>query len=621
MMENVKHLMDLQSEAEEKFLKEFRNGEYTPEHPLVILNPYSICPLTALVMFRTPEACTVSVRVKGKYRGTDISHVFAEEKEHILPVYGLYADYDNHVAIQLGSGECTELSIQTQPYHFHEAARALLCRCDEDYLDNELMFMMGQLNSKVAAYDRMGEIRWYTTEPFAFAMHRLKNGNMLIGSSRFMANPYMTTGVMELSMLGKIITEFCIPGGYHHDQIELPDGDLVILTQLPESSTKEDVAVRVSRKTGEIVQTWDLKDILPQDVGRSGHASDYDWFHNNSVAYDEKTDSLILSGRHQSAIINISMKDGKLNWILGTPEGWPEEMVKRYFFTPVGNTEEFEWPSEQHSAIVTDDGDIMCFDNGDFRSKDPSCYLKHRDSYSRGVKYRIDTEKMEIEQVWQYGKERGPEFYSGYIGNVEYYGKDHYLIQSGGIAYLNGEVSELLGSRLGRGAMKDFATLTAITAVVKDGRLVYECLVPANIYRSVKMKPYKDNEVFEEGKGKILGTLGKTKQAVCETTFDFSVAEKLPEEFCLHIGNECDRYDISCRFKEGDSVQFVIRNEEAVSCYSLITKVPPLTMKELPSEIDDGKKNFWKYINKDGLSGGRLYLCVNGVLYDTDDCL
>ena len=614
----VPHLIEVQYEAEQEFLKQFNQGEYTLENPLVVLNPYKICPLSALVMFRTEEECRPCLKVKGKYAGTDLTHQFGAAREHILPVYGLYADYKNTVTITLDNGECADVTIETAPYKFHEAARALLSRCEEGYLDNELIFMMGQLNSRNVAYDRMGEIRWYTTEPFAFASKRLRNGNLLTGSFRFMSNPYMTTGVMEMSLTGKILKEYRIPGGYHHDQCELPNGDLLIGTQVLETATKEDVVVWVDRKSGEVKKVFDLKDYLPVKEGRSGHSSDYDWFHNNSVCYDPASDSIILSGRHQSAIISIGLHDNKLHWILGSPEGWSKEIVDRYLFTPVGDTEHFEWPSEQHSAVLTDDGDIMCFDNGDYRSKDPAHFLKHRDSYSRGVRYHIDTDKMEIEQVWQYGKERGPEFYSGYIGGVEYYGPDHYMIHSGGIAFLNGEVSELLGSRLGRGPMKDKATLTSVTVIVKDGKVVYECLVPANMYRALKLHPYNEEEYLPLGKGEILGSLGvSAESALPENMPALETAVAVPEEMELYVGDDTDRYDVYGRFAEGDAVSFIFCKDGKAQCYGLKTKVPPLTMKEMPAEKQDGKRWFWRYIHKEGCDGGKLYVYVNGSLYDS----
>jgi len=616
----TQHITEIQYEAEQAFLTEFANGSYTFQNPLVVLNPYKICPLTALILFRTEEATTVRITVNGKYEGTDICHTFPEEKEHILPIYGLYADYSNTVTVALADNTTRDIRIKTAPYAFNEAHRALLSRAEPGFLDNSLMFMSGQLNSRWVGYDRMGEVRWYTTGQFAFALKRLANGNLLAGSSRFVANPYMTTGVMELTMCGKILREYRIPGGYHHDQMELPNHDLLILTQTLGAATKEDMCVQVDRETGNIKRVWDLKNYLPQDKGLAGHASAFDWFHNNSIDYDAKTDSLLFSGRHQSAIISIGFRSNKLNWILGSPEGWPQEMVDKYFFKPVGNIADFEWPSEQHSAIFTPDGCIMCFDNGDFRSKDPEKFLKVRDNYSRGVKYRINTEKMEIEQLWQYGRERGPEFYSGYIGNVGYYGENEYLVHSGGIAFMNGEASEALGSRAGRGPMKNVVKLSSITVVVKDDRIVYECLVPANVYRAVKLDVYNQNETLIPGKGQVLGCLAVTKPAELPGDLpELKNAKALPEEFDLVVKEELDRFDMSGRFHENDIVRFVIADEAGMQCYSLKTQIAPLTMKEGVTVKDDGRSYFWIYLNKEKFrAGGKLYVYVNGELYRTD---
>mgnify|MGYP000087423231 FL=1 len=121
-------------------------------------------------------------------------------------------------------------------------------------------------------------------------------------------------------------------------------------------------------------------------------------------------------------MVNIDYETGELNWIIGDPEGWPEEMQK-YFFKPVGNN--FGWQYEQHACVITPDGDVMCFDNHHYGSKNKENYLAAKDNYSRGVRYKINTDDMTIEQVWQYGKDRGAEFFSPYICNVEYYNEGH----------------------------------------------------------------------------------------------------------------------------------------------------------------------------------------------------
>lgn len=124
----------------------------------------------------------------------------------------------------------------------------------------------------------------------------------------------------------------------------------------------------------------------------------------------------------------------------------------------------------------------MVFDNGHFRSKNKDNYRSAKDNFSRGVRYRIDTDKMTIQQIWQYGKERGAEFFSPYICNVEYYNEGHYMVHSGGIAYENGIPSEGLAAR--KAMMPEFNhnvyTFNSITCELLNDELVYELQVPAN---------------------------------------------------------------------------------------------------------------------------------------------
>lgn len=79
----------------------------------------------------------------------------------------------------------------------------------------------------------------------------------------------------------------------------MEDGNILILTQDLLTGTVEDMCALVDRKTGEILKAWDYKKVLPQNVADSGSQDAHDWFHNNAVWYDKKTNSLTLSGRHQ----------------------------------------------------------------------------------------------------------------------------------------------------------------------------------------------------------------------------------------------------------------------------------------------------------------------------------
>lgn len=608
-----------QDQAEQALLTDFHSGSYTLAQPLVKLNPYLIAPLTALVMFTTSEPVEASIEVVGKDAYSSVTHTFAAASEHILPIYGLYADYDNQVVITLSNGETTTLSITTEPIPVGMGHRAIYVHTADDYLGDNLMFMTPSLNSNAVAYDHNGEIRWYLTERFNFDIKRAKNGNILYGSPRFVAAPYHTAGLCEMTIAGKILKEYRIPGGYHHDHFEMPDGNLLILTQDLNSSTLEDMCVLVDRESGDILNTWDYKDILPTDVAFSGSRTDHDWFHNNSVWYDEKTNSIVLSGRHQDAIVCFDFETSALKWIIGDPEGWPQDMVDRYFFTPIGDLDNFDWQYEQHAAVVLPDGDIMCFDNGHWRSKNPEHYLKNRDNFSRGVRYRIDTENMTIEQVWQYGKERKAEFFSPYISNVEYYCDDYYLVHSGGIAYFKGEVAEGLGSRLGRGKDKAFVDLYAKTVEIKDGDVVFEMMVPANMYRAEKMPLYHADEHFQPGPGQYYGSLGVSQPM--RGKLNLANATPLPENISLVIEEEFDRINLGGHFSEGDYVVFVLTNENNDALYyPLKTIKVNFTAMCVGSFQNEDLSFFQRFVNKEGLAAGTyaLGVFIEDTYYTTD---
>ena len=96
-----KHIITAQRENEQAFLKEFSEGDWTLQNPLVKLNPYLLAPLTAIVLFRTGVPAEVTVTVCGREAAGNVVHTFPAQCEHILPVYGLYADTANRVLLTL----------------------------------------------------------------------------------------------------------------------------------------------------------------------------------------------------------------------------------------------------------------------------------------------------------------------------------------------------------------------------------------------------------------------------------------------------------------------------------------------------------------------------------------
>ncbi|MEG6616726.1 aryl-sulfate sulfotransferase [Peptococcaceae bacterium 1198_IL3148] len=612
LFKEFEHIIDEQFRAEQAFLAEYQQGEHTFANPYVKLNPYLIAPLTALIMFKTAEPVGVTVIVNGKEPAGDIRFSFSPATEHTIPVYGLYADYANKVELKLTNGESIVLTIQTEAAP-EDVKPVTKITTTPEYFEDNIMFVSPTSAAMTAGYDYKGDVRWYGTLNFAFDIKRVRNGRLLIGTNRLVTPPYHTTGLYEMGMIGKIYKEYRLPSGYHHDQFEMPDGNLLICTQHLPRGTVEDMLVMVDRQTGKIIKTWDYQKVLPTDVAGSGSQDAHDWFHNNAVWYDKRTNSLTLSGRHQDAIINLDFETGELNWIIGDPEGWPQEMVDKYFFKPVGEGD-FDWQYEQHACVMLPDGDVMVLDNGHWRAKKKENYVAAKDNFTRGVRYHIDTDKMEIEQVWQYGKERGEEFFSTYISNVEYYGEGHYMVHSGGIGKFDGETCNKPPVQF-RGEDEKKVEFRSVTVEIKDDVVKYEMELPANFYRAEKLRLYCAEDVLTFGKGELLGSLGVTEEF--STIPELENGGMVPEKYEAKFGLEADRLIFKALFEKGQMVMVLLEGETTHSYFVPTTKRPFLAMC-VGTFMESDERSVEFPISREGITGEyKISLIIDEYKYDT----
>ncbi len=603
-----KDILVYQSELENKFT----SYGYTIDEPNIILNPYEISPLTALVMFETSDYVSPTVTIVGKSEKTTYTHTFKESKTHYLEILGLYPDYNNEVIISYGD-VTKKIYIQTGKLPNNFVMPSSIYK-DEDKLDNELYFYTPSSIGYTCAYDINGDVRWYLTESFIWEINRLRNGNLLLSTDKLVNNPYYTTGLYEMNMLGKIYFEYNIDGGYHHDYYEMPNGNILVLSNNFANGTVEDYIVELDLRDGSIVKKFDLTDILPMNEGKSENSTTYDWFHNNSVWYDEKSNSITLSGRHMDAVINISYDTGKLNWIIGDSTNYSSEWQK-YFFKPIGDN--FEWQWSQHSAKITPDGYVFIFDNGNNKSKIKENYVDASNSYSRGVMYRIDTVNMTIEQIWEYGKERGSDFYSPYISNVLYLEENHFVVHSGGIVKVNG-----IPSNYPAGLSNEEVSLKSDTVELLNNEVIYELILPTNNYRVRKMEMYSNSE-YKQGVGVRLGNVSKTEESNKHTIIVKS--KDIDNNYNKHnitFDKEVNRLVFSGTFLKDDKVKIILDKFLGKKEYDVIIRKRPYTAMCVDiftkEEEKDGIK-VTKYINNTGLKGKYLiYVSINGTIYKTN---
>ena len=489
-------LINNQDVVEEALEQEVQN-DYTLEDALIIVNPYGTAPLSAVAVFSTEEACGGTVTVKGKTAENDVTGTFEEATDHIVPIYGLYSGQTTEVVITLDDGTSASFSVETEDVNTDLGTVQVEMSDADSYDYSELTFVCSAMGA-IYALDSAGDMRFYTEMGGTLGVHQLRNGHLCIPTSTVLHPTYYKSGLMEIDLTGKIYQVYDVPGGQHHDFVELPNGNLLVASDREDFSTVEDYVVEINRKNGKVVWELDMKDLIGMEEGQSASmdtdgSEETDWFHNNSIWYDASEDLVLLSARHKDAIIAVHKEDKTLAWILGDPTGW-ENTDASYFFTPQG--EEFEWFYAQHHVTMLDNGDICLFDNGTAKVKrsEEEKRVIGDEVYSRAVIYHINTENMTVSQVFQYGKERGADWYSDWISGVESLDgtKEHLWITAGSHLYSE---TDNRSDYYPKDMFTEGLTKTTHIDQVDHGTLTFELTISgesnaALTYRSFRMPLY-----------------------------------------------------------------------------------------------------------------------------------
>lgn len=432
-----------QSAVDSALLRQLRETRPGLDSPMLVQDPYSLSPLTALVMFVTDAETRAAVTVKGRDSATTFTHEFdVFSTEHIVPVYGLYAGQENEVVIgvvdKAGKSRENTIRITTDPLPPDISKVDVKVSKPEKMAYGLTFFDCPHLNGNYPlAIDANGDIRWYLTDKSlncSVMMTHLANGNLMVSSGKIIPKTYNNLrSVYEISPLGKFFAEYEIYG-IHHDIREKSDGNLIFAVSKEGRPSQNDYIVEIERGTGKILREWDLMKILPMteyDTRPPYSGGLSNWLHHNAIYYDEARDLLTISGRHQNLVAQFDAKTGELKWAFSATVGEHNPGFEKFLLKPTQDG--FEYPTSQHAAFILPDDRLMLFDNRNFMDAPAEGEaLDQSKLYSRAVVYTLDADAMTIREDWQYGRDRG-EIYSSFASDVDYLGENHYLIDFGGL--------------------------------------------------------------------------------------------------------------------------------------------------------------------------------------------
>ncbi|MGF2940951.1 aryl-sulfate sulfotransferase [Enterococcus xiangfangensis] len=493
-----------QNELEKNYQTLLDSGEYDEDNIYIKLNPYEASPLSALLLFQTDEAMKVEISVAGKDEETTIKNSFDDyTTKHSIPVLGLYANTKNQVTVTLTdkAGNSMEKSVTIKTGALPDSlAKIEVKEADTQKMelgDSEVTFVVPS-TKQAYAFDTNGDVRWYSTRYNSHIFKELDNGNLLyLTKESNDANTYNV--LLETDYLGKIYKRYDFSSAsatnetgqsegettvIHHDGIELPNGNL-LLTVSDGSQYIEDTMIELNRETGEIEKTIDLKDLLPESFyeeydSTSREDGKIDWFHQNSVDYDELDNSIIISGRNQDTMMKIDYDTKEIKWIMGDGSGWPESYQKYFLAGTVKAS------GGQHAAIVLPDQDendettdVLFYDNNISVTRGEE---ETSEKYSTARQVRINEEEMTIEEIWDFGEDLGSAYYTKIIGSARYL--------------------TATNNRLVNFGYRDEGTASSIMEVTKDGKTIFnvdltDFPTSAWAYRAERFSLYNDKWQYQ----------------------------------------------------------------------------------------------------------------------------
>ncbi|MFT4624578.1 MAG: arylsulfate sulfotransferase [Myxococcota bacterium] len=224
-----------------------------------------------------------------------------------------------------------------------------------------------------------------------------------------------------------------VPDGLHHELVPLPDNRFVSLSSdtrsVPEyprsyadptpggpADLRDQLVVWFDDR-GQVSQLQSMADLLdPTRLGYNGLDSTelgLDWAHANGFAVDPRDGGVVVSLRHQDALVKLN-PDGSLRWILGDPAGWRPPWADR-LLRPVGTP---SWAYHQHAPELHPDGTLLVFDN---HNNGATPYTDRPDAppTSRVVAWHVDDLAGTVEHLWSLEQTATGPIYAAVVGDAD----------------------------------------------------------------------------------------------------------------------------------------------------------------------------------------------------------
>ena len=395
-----------------------RGRSYSLQNPCVIVNPYNVNPLVAVIQFVTKKPAQISLEIVGKDGAAPIKTTFDPiSKVHKIPVLGLYPNYNNQIVLTAAykdkTTETANVYIQTEKI---TSPIKYIVTQKEDAQTNYYWLTNGMV------VDEAGEFRFMFDDKSSI---RYYFPGQIVTEDRI-------RGLKTYTLFGKLKKSYSYPKGFvsfTHGLGLTPSGNFLVIGSMGGKKitvngetllTQRDFIIEIDKDSGKAIKQVDLGKLLnPNRSTIVTQGADFglrDWCHINGIDSDASDESWVVSCRNQG-IMKITKK-GTLDWLITPKKGFEKSgrdgegpALWDQILTAVdaaGNpysekvqkgeapAENFKWPSSNHSVQTVEPQVYALYDNAG-KVNDPNLFTT---MHSNAVVFRVDPEKRTVQTVW-----------------------------------------------------------------------------------------------------------------------------------------------------------------------------------------------------------------------------
>ena len=441
----------------------------SPFISFVHLRGFDLSEVTGVQYTIAPKPGSVSKSVNVEYSISALTaRGYVSSGSLTVPVFGLYAGYENQVSVRLesttGNPTFLKVIIPTAAYvdasGIYSRPNIVSARAAGTTLGFDFIYIKSGLGSPVII-DTDAAIRWAAPGISSSISSAFTGDEFVIGDEgqptvyRLRLDGHMTQGELPSS----VYTDFnhnIDPGNHGFlAEVDAASGGV--------ASVESNVIEFQVTSPIPILNHWDLGAILSAYMSSQGDDAaafvrpGVDWFHSNSAIYDSRDDSVIVSSR-ENFVIKLDYRTSAIVWILGDPTKYwytfPSLRAKALALAPGGL-----YPIGQHALSITSDGSLMLFNDGLGSLNQPTGEPAGQSrTYSTVSAYSIDEASMTAREVWDY--DAGQAIYSS-ICSSAYEAADQSILVDYAVAN-NGTAALLVGLDSAHNVVFEFEYPTAV---------------------------------------------------------------------------------------------------------------------------------------------------------------